>query len=144
MGLKSACTGRRLISHVNNVPRVYLCLCVYTSCRYKRVYYTTADIRCIQKSILAQKFMLIFHILLFFVIFFTIVRIVTMFLFGLPFTASQYCVGKVFPVWSFPAFYFMHANGDGNGATFSLEGDFLRAWLLFTAWQAIPFKQNKS
>ena len=37
---------------------------------------------------------------------------------GLPFTASQYCFGKVFPVWSFPAFYFMHANGDGNQSSF--------------------------
>ena len=28
-----------------------------------------------------------------------------------------FCFGKVFPVWNFPAFYFMHANcpnGDGN------------------------------
>jgi len=39
-------------------------------------------------------------------------------IFGLPFTASQYCFGKVFPVWSFPAFYFMHANGDGNQSSF--------------------------
>jgi len=37
---------------------------------------------------------------------------------GLPWTASQYCFGKVFPVWSFPAFYFMHANGDGNQSSF--------------------------
>jgi len=38
-------------------------------------------------------------------------------LFGLPFTASQYCFGKVFPVWNFHTFYFMHANcpnRDGN------------------------------
>jgi len=26
-------------------------------------------------------------------------------LFGLPWTASQYCFGKVIPVWSFPAFF---------------------------------------
>jgi len=42
-------------------------------------------------------------------------------LFGLPFMASQYCFGKVFPIWSFPAFYFMHANcpnGDGNQSSF--------------------------
>ena len=26
--------------------------------------------------------------------------------------------------------------------TFSLEGDFLRAWLIFTTWQAIPFKRK--
>jgi len=41
--------------------------------------------------------------------------------FGLPFTASQYCLGKVFPVWNFPAFYFMHANWpneDGNQSSF--------------------------
>ena len=41
--------------------------------------------------------------------------------FGLPFTASQYCFGKVFPVWNFSAFYFMHANcpnGDGNQSSF--------------------------
>ena len=38
-------------------------------------------------------------------------------LLGLPFTATQYCFGKVFPVWNFPACYFIHANcpnGDGN------------------------------
>ena len=34
--------------------------------------------------------------------------------FGLPFTASQYCFGKVIPVWSFPAFYFMHAMEMGT------------------------------
>jgi len=41
--------------------------------------------------------------------------------FGLPFTASQYCFGKVFPVWNVPAFCFMHANcpnGDGNQSNF--------------------------
>ena len=38
-----------------------------------------------------------------------------------PWTASQYCFGKVFPVWNFPAFYLMHANcpnGDGNHSSF--------------------------
>jgi len=33
----------------------------------------------------------------------------------------QYCFGKVFPVWNFPAFYCMHANcpnGDGNQSSF--------------------------
>ena len=42
-------------------------------------------------------------------------------LFGLPFTASQYCFGKVFPVWNVPAFCFIHAdcpNGDGNQSSF--------------------------
>ena len=37
------------------------------------------------------------------------------------FVACQYCFGKVFPVWNFPAFYFMHANcpnGDGNQWSF--------------------------
>jgi len=41
--------------------------------------------------------------------------------FGLPFTASHYCFGKVFPICNFPAFYFMHAycpNGDGNQSSF--------------------------
>jgi len=43
------------------------------------------------------------------------------FVIDLPFTASQYCFGKIFPVWNFPAFYFMHAycpNGDGNQSSF--------------------------
>ena len=42
-------------------------------------------------------------------------------IFGLPWTASQYCFGNIFPVWNFPAFYFMHANcpnGDGNQSSF--------------------------
>ena len=29
-----------------------------------------------------------------------------------------------------------------NCTTFSLEGDFLRAWLIFTTWQAIPFERK--
>jgi len=42
-------------------------------------------------------------------------------LLGLPWTASQYCFGKVFLVWNVPAFYFMHANcqnRDGNKSSF--------------------------
>ena len=30
---------------------------------------------------------------------------------GLPFTASQYCFGKVIPVWSFPAFFLCMRTG---------------------------------
>jgi len=89
---------------------------------------------------------------------------------GLPFTASQYCFGKVFPVWNFPAFYFMHANcpnGDGNRSSFGRfryyyvnyrtfarrywpscsDYDDVMLFLaecirIFTTWQAIPFKRK--
>jgi len=33
------------------------------------------------------------------------------YIFGLPFTASQYCFGKVIPVWSFPAFFLCMRTG---------------------------------
>ena len=91
-------------------------------------------------------------------------------LFGLPWTASQYCFGKVFPVWNFPAFYFMHANcqnGDGNQSSFgrfryyyvNYQTFARRLWpscsdyddvmlflaeciRIFTTWQAIPVKRK--
>jgi len=84
----------------------------------------------------------------------------------------QYCFGKVFPVWNFPAFYFMHAycpNEDGNQSSFGRFRYYYvnyrtfarRQWpscsdyddgmlflaeciRIFTTWQAIPFKRKFS